>query len=525
VYVRLALLLGAVGVVFLSGGETGAAAGITRRVSVDSAAGQGDGPSEYPAVSRDGGYVGFHSAATNLVSGDTNGRDDVFVHQRETAITQRVSLSSSGGEGNSDSLHPAIGDDGHYVAFDSNASNLVSSDTNGWVDVFVRDRQTNTSERVSLSSSGVEGNDTSWYPAISGNGRFVAFQSFASNLVSGDSNDVEDVFVRDRQAATTTRVSVATGGAQATGGSGAWLSISADGRYVAFTSDASNLVAGDTNGFGDVFVRDRDTDADGIFDEAGAVSTTRVSVSSGGVQGNNESYYAAISGNGRYVAFGSAATNLVAGDSNGSSDVFVRDRQANTTTRVSVNSAGIQGNAGSFAVAISSDGRRVAFQSQASNLVAGDTNGFGDVFVRDRDTDEDGTFDEAGEVSTARVSVSSFGGQGNAESLEAAISGDGNQVAFVSSASNLVPGDTNGTSDIFLHDALGAVGGIAELPPVSGPSGPDYVPLGGLVAVLGVVLAGAWYTAKRLGQAEARRSGSSHPGGDLARGSEDPRLH
>jgi Tol biopolymer transport system component len=498
VYVRLALLLGAVGVLLLSGGETGAAPGITRRVSVDSAAGQGDGPSEYPAFSRDGRYVAFHSSATNLVPGDTNGCQDVFVHDRMTGVTERVSVATDGAEGTRGSLHPAISADGRYVAFDSWAPDLVAGDTNDRVDVFVRDRQTNTTQRVSLSSSGVEGNDTSWYPAISGDGRFVAFQSFASNLVSGDTNSAEDVFVRDRQTSTTIRVSVSSGGVQ--GNAGSWdPAITPDGRYVAFYSEASTLVTSDTNGYQDVFVRDRDTDGDGEFDEPGVVSTTRVSVSSGGAQGNNESYYAAISGNGRFVAFGSAATNLVAGDSNGSSDVFVRDRQGvGTTTRVSLNSAGIQGNAGSFAPAISSDGGLVAFQSQASNLATGDTNGFGDVFVRDRDTDEDGIFDEAEAVSTARVSVSSFGGEGDAESLDPSISGDGNQVAFVSFASNLVPVDTNGSSDIFLHDALGAVGGIAELPHVSGPSAPDYVPLAGLAAAaLALLAASAWFTAKR----------------------------
>jgi hypothetical protein len=485
VYVRLALLLGVVGALLLSGGETGAAPGLTRRVSVDSVGGQADGPSEYPAISADGRYVAFHSSATDLVPFDTNGRNDVFVHDRWTLATERVSLSSGGGEGNSDSLHPTISDDGRYVAFDSNASNLVSGDTNGRVDIFVRDRQTNTTERVSLSSSEAQGNDTSWYPAISGDGRYVAFQSFATNLVSGDTNGVEDVFVRDRQAGTTVRVSVSSSGVQ--GNNGSWdAAISSNGRFVAFGSDATNLVTGDTNGYGDVFVRDRDTDTDGIFDEAGSVSTTRVSVSNGGAQGNGESYYAAISAEGGYVAFGSAATNLVSGDTNGYLDVFVRDRQAGTTTRMSLSSAGIQGNGGSFAPAISSDGSLVAFQSQASNLVLGDSNGLSDVFVRDRQASI-----------TERVSVSSFGGEGNGESLDAAISGDGNQVAFDSLASNLVAGDSNGCQDVFLHDALGAVGGIAELPPVSGPSTANYVPLAALAAALGLLAAGAWYVGKR----------------------------
>ena len=539
-YVRAALLVGVVGALLLSGGDASADPGLTRRVSVDSAASQGNGSSEYAAISADGSYVAFHSGATNLVLGDTNGRDDVFVYHRQTAVTQRVSLSSADAQGNSDSLHPALSNDGRYVAFDSNASNLVSSDTNVRVDVFVRDRQTNTTERVSLSSGGVEGNDTSWYPAISGDGRFVAFQSFASNLVSGDSNNVEDIFVRDRQTATTTRVSLATDGTQGNGGS--WdVAISATGRYVAFASDASTLVAGDTNGFGDVFVRDRDTDGDGIFDEAGSVSTTRVSVSGAGAQSNGESYYAAISAEGRYVAFSSGASNLVTGDTNVSCDtdgdtqyddncpdVFVRDRQAPTATvRVSLDSGGGEANADSYDPAISADGRYVAFWSFANDLVSGDTNAFcdtdgddqyddncPDIFMRDRDAEEDGTFDEAGEVSTVRVSVSSFGVEANGESLDAAISGDGNQVAFNSSAWNLAPGDSNGVADVFVHDQRGSVGGVAELPGIASDSGRpeiDRTVLAGVAAVaLALALAiGALYGVRRIGRAKAS-AGNTH---------------
>ena len=498
--VRLGLLVALAGLVLVGSADASASPGTTERVSVDSAGVQGDGPSEYPAISADGRYVAFHSSATTLVSGDTNGRADIFVHDRQADTTERVSISSAGAQGNSDSLHPAVSGDGLYVAFDSNATNLVSNDTNGWVDAFVRDRQTNTTERVSVSSTEVQGNNTSWYPAINGDGRYVAFQSFASNLVSGDTNNVEDVIVRDRQAGTTVRVSVATADTQGNGGSGGWLAISSNGRYVAFTSDATNLVAGDTNGFGDVFVRDRDTDADGIFDETGAVSTTRVSVDSTGVQSNGESYFAAISADGGLVAFGSEASNLVAGDTNVSCDndgdtqyddncpdVFVRDRQASTTTRVSLDSAGVQGNAGSFTPAISGNGRYVAFRSLAFNLVVGDSNGQGDVFVRDRLT-----------PSTTRVSVDNVGSQGNGQSLAPAIGGDGRSVAFSSSASNLVPGDTNGYQDVFVRDRLMPVGGLAELPDVSGPSAPDYAPLAGLAAAaLALLAVGARYAGRR----------------------------
>jgi hypothetical protein len=538
--VRFGLLLALAGLVLVSSAETGASVGITERVSLSSAGAEGNGPSESPAISADGRYVAFDSLASNLVTDDSNGVKDVFVRDHQTWVTDLVSVSTGGVQGTSDSLSPAISSDGRYVAFQSFANDLVLGDTvlcgttlftYSCPDIFVRDRQTSTTELVSLSSAEVQADSESWSPAINDDGRFVAFYSDATNLVSGDTNDVEDVFVRDRQAGTTVRVSVSSGGTQANGASDGWIAISSTGRYVAFTSDASNLVTGDTNDTGDVFVRDRDTDADGIFDEAGAVSTTRVSVSSGGAQGNGESYYAAISGDGRYVAFGSAATNLVTGDTNGFPDVFVRDRQTATTARVSLHSAGTQGNAGSFDPAISADGRQVAFQSFATNLADGDTNVFcdtdgddeyddncPDVLVRDRDTDEDGILDEAGAVSTIRVSVSSLGGEGDGESLDPAISGDGNRVAFYSYASNLVAGDTNtfcdtdgdtaageNCQDVFLRNPVVAVGGVAQLPDVaSGPGRAEtnFALLAGLAAAAAALalIAGARYAGRRFRQ-------------------------
>jgi hypothetical protein len=543
-WVRLGLLLAFAGLVLVAAWGANASLGTTALVSVDSGGVQGNGLSEHPAISDDGRYVAFDSLASNLVPSDTNGVKDVFLRDRLAGETERVSVSSAGVPGNGDSVSPATNSDGRYIAFQSFAANLVSGDTDACEleqpppdppimyncpDIFVRDRQTSTTERVNLSSAEEQAVGESWFPAISGDGRYVAFYSGAANLVSGDTNNVEDIFVRDRQAGTTVRVSLASGGAQANGASDGWLAISGTGRFVAFTSDATNLVAGDTNAAADVFVRDRDTDVDGTFDEVAAVSTTRVSVDSAGAQSNDESFYAAISADGRYVAFGSAATNLVADDTNGFPDVFVRDRQTATTARVSLDSAGVQGNAGSFATAISADGRYVAFQSFATNLVVGDTNAFcdtdgddeyddncPDVFLRDRDTDEDGIFDEAGQVSTTRVSVDSAGAEGNGESLDAAVSGDGRYVAFYSFASDLVSGDnalcdSNGDTvpdyncqDVFVHNAFGTVGGIAELPESARDSGRpeiDRALLAGLAAAaLALVAAGVWYTGKRLKQ-------------------------
>ena len=229
-------------------------------------------------------------------------------------------------------------------------------------------------ELVSVATGGAQGNDTSTEASISADARFVAFWSDASNLVGGDTNGVEDVFVRDRQTGTTELVSVATGGTQGNARS-RYPSISSDGRFVVFWSDASNLVAGDTNGSADVFVRDRLSG-----------TTERVSLAAGGAQGNADSLGPSISASGRFVAFWSLATNLVAGDTNAWNDVFVRDRQSATTERVSVATGGAQGDFNSYDPSISADGRFVAFESGATNLVAGDTNGSFDVFLRDRAT-------------------------------------------------------------------------------------------------------------------------------------------
>jgi Tol biopolymer transport system component len=230
--------------------------------------------------------------------------------------------------------------------------------------VFVRDRVAQVTRRVSVGPGGRQGNSSSSSPAISADGRFVAFRSYASNLVPGDTGGLADVFVRDRRLQVTWRVSVGPGGQQANASSFGTPAISADGRLVAFESFASNLVPGDTNGHPDVFVRDR------------VAQLTRL-VGPGG-------HKAALSAHGRFVAFSSYASNLVAGDTNHSLDMFVRDQRAHVTWRVSVGPGGQQANNNSYFPAISADGRFVAFQSFASNLVAADTNGLADVFVRDR---------------------------------------------------------------------------------------------------------------------------------------------
>jgi WD40-like Beta Propeller Repeat len=407
------------------------------RVSVGPSGAQGNGASGWTgapaiqavAISSDGRFVAFASPASNLIAGDTNGAVDVFVNDRSTGATTRVSVASDGTQANAGSFDPSISADGRFVAYWSAASNLVSGDTNGSVDVFVHDRSTGETTRASVSSAGVAGNGHSFYPSISSSGRFVAFTSEATNLVAGDTNGQTDVFVRDRDTGTTLRASVASDGSEANGL--LWTlrpGISGDGSRVAFSSEATNLVAGDTNGQVDVFVRD-----------LGANTTVRANVSSAGAQADGSSDFdPTLSSTGRFVAFTSDATNLVPGDTNGSLDAFVRDLDLGQTTRVSLTSAGgeIPGGAGGF-VDISGDGSSVAFVSNDGGVVPGDANGLWDVFVRSGGT-------------TRRLSLGESGAEPNASAFNPALSADGAHLAFWSAATNLVASDTNYAADVFV---------------------------------------------------------------------------
>jgi hypothetical protein len=354
-------------------------------------------------------------------------------------VVGRPSVSTGGTQGNGDSLFPAISSNGRFVAYGSSATNLVSGDTNSENDVFVRDRQNGTTERVSVSIHGTQGNGGSQRPATSGSGRYVAFESFASNLVDGDSNGSSDVFVRDRKNGTTKLVSVASGGVQSNSYSQGAL-ISAHGRYVTFESGATNLVSGDTNGTGDVFLRDLDTGR-----------TTLVSIHPDGKQFAETSRPTAISADGRYVAF-----NL--NQATGISLAFIRDRRTGTTTRLSIGIDGAKANDDVFAGGISANGRFVALTSTATNLVPGDTNGEQDVFVRDLATGD-----------TRRVSIGPQGVQADGGSGVASLSADGRYVALDSGAANLVARDTNGDLDVFVHDRQLVVRGRRKIPSVQEP--------------------------------------------------------
>jgi Tol biopolymer transport system component len=349
--------------------------GETTRVSVATDGTQGECGSWAASISTDGRYVAFSSYASTLAAGDTNGREDIFLHDRQTGETTRVSVATNGTQGNHDSTlarNAPPSADGRYVAFLSLASNLVPDDTNGTWDVFVHDCQTGETRRVSVASDGAQANGGSWWFWMSADGRYVGFQSVASNLVPDDTNDTQDVFLHELATAQTTRVSVASDATQANSASG-HPSLSDDARYVAFFSRASNLVADDTNATWDIFVHDRQTG-----------ETTRVSVATDGTQANSTSYYPSISADGRHVAFWSSASNLVLGDTNNDYDVFLHDRETGDTVRVSVADDGTEGDDMSWDPSVSADGRCVAFDSTATNLVPDDTNGVFDIFVHDR---------------------------------------------------------------------------------------------------------------------------------------------
>ncbi len=404
----------------------------TTRVSVNSLGGQASKKSAVPSISGNGHFIAFHSEASNLVPGDTNLVWDVFIHDRHSGKTRRVSLDSSGFQANADCLFPSISFDGRFVAFHSRATNLVPGDTNGVNDIYVHDTQTRNTTRVSLSTMAIQGKSDSLNASISSDGRFIAFESKSENLVFGDTNGEMDVFVHDLQSGRTGLASISSSGQQGDADSFS-PSISSNGRHVAFHSYATNLVPGDANGARDVFVRD-------IL----SMQTARVSVDSSGNEGNFESKDPSITNDGRLVVFVSWANNLVSGDTNGFSDVFVHDRFIGETTRVSVDSMGSEGNRSSLGASPSQDGQFITFWSGADNLVAGDSNGVGDVFVHDRKKGR-----------TFGASLTSRGRQGNGSSNRPSISSNGQLVAFESGADNLIQDDTNSATDVFVRDHFG----------------------------------------------------------------------
>jgi len=441
----------------------GTAAGqATTRVSLASTGAQTSNESAWPSITPDGRFVAFGSFANNLVSGDTNGAYDVFVRDRLTWFTERVSVDSNGVQGNAVSATPVISGDGRYVAFGSDATNLVPGDTNASADVFVHDRLSGSTIRVTVDSAGNQANDRSYSPSFSADGRYVCFYGLASNLVPGDTNNLSDVFVHDCQAGTTVRVSVDSNGVQGNGTSGD-ARMSGDGRFVVFSSIANNLVPGDTNGWYDIFVHDLQT---GV--------TTRASVNSSGVETGG--FDPRISDDGRFVLFLGISPNLPGGV-NGYGQVYLRDMQSGVTTLVSAEVGGALGNDTSEWCQLSGDGRYAAFVSYATNLVLLDTNSCADVFVRDILLG----VTRRVSINSAGVQGNQLSGVDIHNSPSLCISGNARFVAFGSLATNLVADDSNGFQDIFVHDLAAdgftsvcdpGSGGVIACPCANPPAGP-----------------------------------------------------
>jgi Tol biopolymer transport system component len=387
----------------------------TERVSVSSSGEQGDYMAGYGrGISRNGRFVVFSSQADNLVPDDTNYAEDVFLRDRLTGTTTRVSVSSTGEQADEDSYVPAISANGRYVAYITWATNLApGGPPYPMSKVMLYDRWTQTTTYISPETGAADD------PAISADGSVIAYEDPWRDWM---------IDVYDRDTGTTSFASVNAAGARARGESFD-PAVSASGRLVAFRSDAANLSPRrDTNGTDDVFIHNMETG-----------NTTEVSLNSNGRLGNRASGFPALSANGRYVAFESRATNLVPKDTNGERDVFVRDRWSGTTRRVSVGWLQQQGNGDSCCPSVSADGSRVTFLSWATNLKPNPTNGE-HVFLRD-----------LASRWLQLVDVSSAGRLGDRNGDVGMISADGSYVVFPSRATNLVPNDTNQVSDIFVR--------------------------------------------------------------------------
>lgn len=397
------------------------------RASAPAGNGANDAAATAPAISADGRVVVFESLASTLVVGDTNTNHDIFAFDRTTGTRTLLARGLNGAQTNDSSGAPSVSGDGQFVAFQASATNLVAGDTNSTSDIFVVDRSTTTTTLVSRTS-GVLGNGRSSDPAISVDGRYVAFTSAASNLVAGDANSNDDIFLVDRQTGMLMLVSRTPQGGTGNSTSAA-AAISGDGRYVAFQSSASNLVAGDTNANDDIFVFDRQT------------NTTRLVSRAASAPANGFAAAPSISADGRVVAFHSDASNLVAGDTNTQTDVFVVDTTSGAITRVSVAANGGDANGASTSSAISGDGRVVAFSTDATDILGGDENNAPDVVLR---VLADGT--------TARLSRGWRTGNADRTSLAPSLSTDGRFAVFESYAADLLPTAVTSVGDIYLAE-------------------------------------------------------------------------
>lgn len=420
--------------IFIANLTTGAIA----RVSVTSTGAQADGPSFFPSISADGRYVAFQSYATNLVANDTNGTADIFVKDLQTGTVTLISSSATGTLGNNFSSLPAISSNGQFVVYSSFATNLSPDDTDATVDVYRKNVQTGAIDVVSRSAAGVKADQASSNPAISADGRYVAFATSATNLLpaSADNNGKIDVYRKDMSSNAIALVSSSSSGTIGSADS-ASPSISSDGNIIAFLSAATNLVTGDANTKTDVFTKNMTTAA-----------TTRISVANDGSELTADSNNPSMSSDGTKITFVTAATTVVTGDTNALADVFVRDTGANTTTRANTQAGGVQSAGGGDGGRLSPSGVKMAYFTGAADLNANDTNGLFDVYVKNRTT---------GAVALITQGAAALVGGDKNSFLNASapqISGNGLSVIYVSGASNLVSGtDGNGNfNDVYIRD-------------------------------------------------------------------------
>ena len=421
---------------FISLAMAGDVEPITKRVSVRSDGMQANGIGYGRAISANGRYVAFESEATNLVADDTNARKDIFVHDHMTGSTTRVSVGYGNTESNKQSSAPSISNDGRYVAFKSYSDNLVPNDNSSREDVFVHDRWMGTNEIINIGPGGVQANGSTFYRVvISGNGRFVFFVSEATNLIPEDTNGaIWDIFVHDRETHITSLASLADNGDQPDTLCES-PSVSSDGRFVTFVSKADNIIADEVNGRWHIFVHDRTTGR-----------TTLVSVSSSGEQGDSDSSEPSISADGRFVAFSSQSSNLAQSDVDGFDwDIFVHDRQTGETKRITESGS-------SFSPSISSDGHYIAYRTTGSIW---ESNWISYYLI---------FFHDLWSNNITLISKTTDGNVPGISSYDPAISMDGRYVIFSSSAANLVTGDTNEISDIFLRGPLLSLpNGLSEI--------------------------------------------------------------
>lgn len=403
------------------------------RVSVDSSGNEANGESTSPVISGNGNFVAFSSLADNLVAIDTNEAQDVFVHDRQTGITNLVSVNSAGEQGNNSSGNASISADGRFVAFSSVADNLVATDTNEVRDVFIHDRQTGITNLVSVDLLGESGNGISAKPTISADGRFVVFESQADNLVPVDTNEARDIFIHEVATGITTPVSVNSAGEQANGNSRNY-SMSADGRFIAFQSDADNLVPGENNC--EIYISDRET---------GTITCITAESNPGDYIGD-----LSISNDGRFIVFESFTIPIVvdsaAEDTRSRIATVLHDRQ--TGESKSIPGLSTIAETSTKTSSISADGRFIAFTKEIPD-------GLGGVYIHDRFsqiTITTAIFEELENELTKSFSAPPTAIETITQSPS--FSADGSVIVFNSFIDDLVPGDTNEVSDIFVVSNL-----------------------------------------------------------------------